>query len=161
MNKLNKIIIIFVIGIIISYICPNLVFATSQSAENFSQTILLAITDEEETHQFEDDGRTGSQATGTNPIDNPDYYKPGSTDDGELDEITSKAGVIFSTISIIGIVISVLTMIVLGIKYMVGTIEERAEYKRVMMPYIVGIILIGGISTIIGIVSNLVSSIGL
>ena len=41
--------------------------------------------------------------------------------------------------------VSVITLVVLGIKYMVGSIEERAEYKKSMIPYLIGAFLIGTI----------------
>ena len=42
----------------------------------------------------------------------------------------------------VGIVLSVVILIVLGIKYMMGGAEEKAEYKKTMMPYIIGAALI-------------------
>ncbi len=38
---------------------------------------------------------------------------------------------ILGTITVIGIVISAITLTVLGIKYMIGSVEEKAEYKKV------------------------------
>ncbi|MCI9063186.1 MAG: TrbC/VirB2 family protein [Clostridia bacterium] len=49
---------------------------------------------------------------------------------------------IISTIRIIGMILSVGVLMILGIKYMVGSAEEKAEYKKTMIPYIVGAILI-------------------
>lgn len=42
----------------------------------------------------------------------------------------------------VGIVLSVVVLIILGIKYMMGSAEEKAEYKKTMIPYIVGAALI-------------------
>ncbi len=42
----------------------------------------------------------------------------------------------------VGIVLSVIVLIVLGIKYMMGSAEEKAEYKKTFIPYIVGAALI-------------------
>ena len=33
-------------------------------------------------------------------------------------------------------------LIVLGIKYMMGSAEERAEYKKTLFPYFIGAVLI-------------------
>ena len=41
-----------------------------------------------------------------------------------------------------GIVLSVVILIILGIKYMMGSAEEKAEYKKSFIPYIVGAALI-------------------
>lgn len=48
----------------------------------------------------------------------------------------------------VGIGIAVIILVVLGIKYMMGSAEEKAEYKKTMIPYVVGAVLIGGAATI-------------
>lgn len=60
----------------------------------------------------------------------------------------------------IGIVLSVIVVIVLGIKYMMGSVEEKAEYKKTMMPYLVGAALIFAASTISMIVMNFIGTAG-
>ena len=42
----------------------------------------------------------------------------------------------------VGIILSVVILIILGIKYMMGSAEEKADYKKSMIPYIVGAALI-------------------
>ena len=49
---------------------------------------------------------------------------------------------VIGVLQVVGIVLSVIVLIVLGIKYMMGSAEEKAEYKKTMMPYIVGAALI-------------------
>ena len=34
--------------------------------------------------------------------------------------------------------------VVLGIKYMVGSVEEKAEYKKMLIPYLAGCVAIYG-----------------
>ena len=48
----------------------------------------------------------------------------------------------------IGIGVAVIILVVVGIKYMMGSAEEKAEYKKTMIPYVVGAVLIGAASTI-------------
>lgn len=57
----------------------------------------------------------------------------------------------------IGVVVSVVILIVLGIKYMMGSAEEKAEYKKTFIPYIVGAVLIFSASMIAGAVVNFIS----
>ena len=45
----------------------------------------------------------------------------------------------------------------LGMKYMVGSVEEKAEYKKTMLPIVVGMILLVCTSTIVSIIYNIVS----
>ena len=41
-----------------------------------------------------------------------------------------------------GVIISVVVLIIIGIKYMMGSAEEKAEYKKTFIPYIVGAALV-------------------
>lgn len=61
---------------------------------------------------------------------------------------------ILGAIQTIGIVISVIVIVVFGIKYMIGSVEERAEYKKTMWPYILGVILLASATTIPNIIYN-------
>lgn len=63
---------------------------------------------------------------------------------------------IVSVISSVGIVVSVLAIAAIGIKYMIGSLEERAEYKKSLMPYLIGAVLVFGASTIAQIVYQFV-----
>lgn len=58
-------------------------------------------------------------------------------------------------LNVIGVVISVLALAAIGIKYMVGSAEEKAEYKKSMIPYLIGVSLLFGITTIITILSSI------
>ena len=42
----------------------------------------------------------------------------------------------------VGVSVSVIVLIIIGIKYMMGSAEEKAEYKKTFMPYIIGAALI-------------------
>ena len=56
--------------------------------------------------------------------------------------LESKAETILGVIQVIGTVVSVVMLIVIGIKYMLGSIEERAEYKQTLKPYLIGAFLL-------------------
>ena len=58
----------------------------------------------------------------------------------------------------VGIVVAVVVLLVIGIKYMIGSAEEKAEYKKTMIPYIVGAILLFAATTIVNVVYNLANS---
>ena len=57
-------------------------------------------------------------------------------------EIQDVGGRIIGILQTVGVVLSVVVLIVLGIKYMMGSAEEKAEYKKTMIPYVVGAALI-------------------
>lgn len=62
---------------------------------------------------------------------------------------------IVKVISTIGVIVSVIMLIVLGIKYMMGSVDEKAEYKKTLLPYTIGAGLVFAASTIAQIVYNL------
>ena len=55
----------------------------------------------------------------------------------------------------IGMAVSVIVLLVLGIKYMIGSAEEKAEYKKTMIPYLVGAVLVFGASAIAQVVYSI------
>ena len=57
-------------------------------------------------------------------------------------EIQNVGEAIVGILRTVGIVLSVVVLIVLGIKYMMGSAEEKSEYKKTMIPYLVGAALI-------------------
>lgn len=59
---------------------------------------------------------------------------------------------IMGVINVVGVVVAVVVLMVIGIKYMMGSAEEKAEYKKTMIPYIVGAVLIFGATTIANVV---------
>ena len=80
-------------------------------------------------------------------------YEP--SDLGEEKTLVDKANVIASAIRNIGIVIAVISFMVIGIKAMVGSAEEKADYKKSMIPYLVGAVVLFGASAIAGVVVSL------
>lgn len=73
--------------------------------------------------------------------------------------IESLGGQIIRIISVIGSVVSIIVLIVLGIKYMMGSAEERAEYKKTLLPYIIGASLVFAASAIAGVIYGFASQI--
>lgn len=65
----------------------------------------------------------------------PGEVKPIETEGTGIEDFGGKLLGILQTV---GIILSVLVITILGIKYMMGSAEEKAEYKKTMIPYIVG-----------------------
>lgn len=53
---------------------------------------------------------------------------------------------VIGVIKVVGIILSVGCLMVLGIKFMMGSAEEKAEYKKTFIPYLIGAILLFGAS---------------
>ena len=74
---------------------------------------------------------------------------------GGIDTVGKKVVGILQTV---GIVLSVVILIILGIKYMMGSAEEKADYKKSMIPYIVGAALIFAASALANVIYSFFSN---
>lgn len=61
---------------------------------------------------------------------------PSSTD------IQTFGGKILGVVQTVGVVVAVIIIVVVGVKYLMGSAEEKAEYKKTMIPYVVGAALV-------------------
>lgn len=67
----------------------------------------------------------------------------GTTDLGTAgDTLKDKAGTILAYIRNIAAIAGVIIISILGVKYIVGSVEQKAEYKKNFMPLIVGILIV-------------------
>lgn len=90
-----------------------------------------------------------------NALPDVNSYEPGN--EAIPTNFTNLIGIIAATIQVIGVVISVVILVMLGIKYMMGSVEEKADYKKSMIPFLIGAIFISATGTIVRIINNLVS----
>ncbi len=82
------------------------------------------------------------------------------TASGVQEDVKNIGNQLVGIITTVGVVVAVIVLLVLGIKYMMGSASEKAEYKKTMIPYLVGAVLIFGASAITKVVVGLASSIG-
>ena len=93
----------------------------------------------------------------SDPLHNPGDYAPGSG--APETELTEMTGQILGIVNTVGIIVSVVVLMVIGIKYMMGSIEEKAEYKKATTAYVIGAILLFGTTTIANILYKIGTSI--
>lgn len=77
----------------------------------------------------------------------------------DLSGVTKLGNQVVTIISTVGAIVAVVVLIVLGIKYMMGSASEKAEYKKTLMPYVIGAALIFAASTLTGILYNFLTQI--
>lgn len=82
---------------------------------------------------------------------NPDDYNPSNYQDLSNDNstITKLISAPASALTTFGIVISVIALMIVGLKYILGSVNEKAEYKKNLWPIILGIFIIALILSII------------
>ena len=90
-----------------------------------------------------------------NPFTNPEYYRPNVVQNDSV-EFNRRAGKIFGIVNAVGVICSVAVLALVGIKYMAGSIEEKAEYKKTMIGYIIGAILLFSGTTFPNVIFNVV-----
>jgi len=81
------------------------------------------------------------------------------TQSGAQGNVVNIGNQIIGVITTVGVVVAVIVLLVLGIKYMMGSAQEKAEYKKTMIPYLIGAVLIFGASAITKVVVALGASI--
>lgn len=77
----------------------------------------------------------GVQATGLGEIND----NPNTTPNGEFIPI---GNIIVGVVKAIGTALALLMLTIMGVKYIMGSVEEKATYKQTMIPYLIGAILI-------------------
>lgn len=88
---------------------------------------------------------TGTQKTPFDVSKNPNSWRP-TVSTSTIFE--TKVNIILGVVQIIGIIVSVASISIIGIKFMLGSVEEKAQYKQTLLPWLIGAIMIFAITTI-------------
>lgn len=88
-------------------------------------------------------------------------YDPGniSGDTNGASQIAGLGADVIGIIQVVASMASVAVLIVLGIKYMMGSTEEKAEYKKTLIPYVIGAVFVFAASNIAGYIFDWASTI--
>ena len=97
---------------------------------------------------------TSEVKVATGVID-PGDFKPNELTDDDTEIVTSKAATIVDIIRIIGIIVTVVTLMLIGIKYMTGSLEEKADYKKSMIPYLIGVGVFFALSQLLAVIMKI------
>lgn len=90
------------------------------------------------------------------PTENYDFYDLKlSKSKLTSSQIGGIVGPILGYIRNIGIVVSVIALMIIGVKFMLGSAEEKANYKETLIPYLIGIIILLAGSIIPSVIYNI------
>lgn len=84
----------------------------------------------------------------------PDKYKPDEITTDDAVEVVEKVGKVLGAIRNITVVVSVIILMLIGFKYMIGSVEEKANYKATLLPYVIGIVFAVSGTTIVDFIYN-------
>ena len=102
--------------------------------------------------------RAGEISTGNNSNPyylNTDNYEPNELKTSDVGGLGVYGEKIAGFIRIIGTIISVGTLMIIGIRFMLGSAEEKAEYKDRMYPYIIGAVILFAASNLVDVIYGL------
>ena len=86
----------------------------------------------------------------------PDDFEPTNPSRSDVSDIIDMSNVIIGTIQTIGVVVTFISLMILGIKYMTGSVEERADYKKTMIPYLIGALMFFAITQLVALIAKIV-----
>lgn len=89
-------------------------------------------------------------------IDPKDYKPQSTTTAHNVSKLGEVGNTIVGVLQVIGTVLSVAILGVIGIKYMVASADEKAEYKNTLRPYLIGAIMLFGITNLLTLVIKIV-----
>ena len=75
----------------------------------------------------------------------------------KVDGIQTVGNKVATVIRNFAIVIGVIMLMVIGVKYMLGSAEEKADYKKSLMPLVIGIFIVMFAATIVSFVLSAIS----
>lgn len=93
---------------------------------------------------------TGTSSAATT-IDNLENKKGGNIPQ----DVTDVGGTIINWIWGISIVVAVIVLMIIGLKFIIGSTEEKAKYKESLIPLVVGILILVFATTIIKILYSI------
>ena len=70
---------------------------------------------------------------------------------------SSITGRIVGTLQVAGTVISVISLIIIGIRYMVSSVEEKAQLKGILMYWVIGAILVFTTSNLLSVIYDIIT----
>ena len=75
----------------------------------------------------------------------------------KTDQVKGITKSIINVVASVGSGVAIIALIVLGMKYMMGSAEEKAEYKKTLLPYFLGAIMVFGASALTGIIYSMIN----
>ena len=84
----------------------------------------------------------------------PDDYNPSAVTTDDAVDLVEKVKIILGAVRNISVVVSVIALMVIGLKYMFGSVEEKANYKATLVPYVIGCVLAVSGTTLVSFIYN-------
>ena len=90
-------------------------------------------------------------ATSSYATDIIDQISPPKIDDGLAGNIKGVIGVI----QLVGVLVAVVASIYLGIRYVISSTDEKADIKKKLIPFVVGVVMFYGATGILQLIADI------
>lgn len=86
----------------------------------------------------------------------PNFYDPSDSELSNSDKqiIRRKTGTILGWLRNISVIVSVIAIMVVGLNYILGSVDEKAKYKETLIPIIIGSIVAVSGTTLVSFIYN-------
>lgn len=82
----------------------------------------------------------------------------GQVKNSDTTQFQTKIGNFLGIFQMAGSIIAVIALTCMGVAYMMGSIEEKAKYKKTLFPYFIGAIMVFGLSNLLNVVYLVVTN---
>lgn len=101
----------------------------------------------------------GATKTYADELD-PNTYEPSQSEEIDEEFVKKYGGTARNVLFQIGVIVSVIALMYVGIKYItVGSLAQKADYKKDMIPMVLGMAIIAMLSFILSIIASIAASI--
>lgn len=129
------------------------------AVENVYETVEVAATYEEDKIIITTNNSSGKGGNGLSDMtqdDALDKYKSNGVTGS--DELSRRSNMLVTALQAIGTVVAVIMLSIIAIKYMISSVEERADYKQTMIPYVIGAGTLLIVSNLLGLIYSIIQN---
>lgn len=88
----------------------------------------------------------------------PEDYKANELKKEDIGPFEALAGRIAGLVQIVGTIVSVGVLMLIGIRYVISSAEEKAEYKERLLPYFIGAVILFASANLVNIIYTMFKS---
>ena len=129
------------------------------AVENVYETVEVAATYEEDKIIITTNNSSGKGGNGLSDMTQDealDKYKSNGVTGS--DELNRRSNMLVTALQAIGTVVAVIMLSIIAIKYMISSVEERADYKQTMIPYVIGAGTLLIVSNLLGLIYSIIQN---
>lgn len=90
-------------------------------------------------------------------LDDPGFYNPDLMEKEDGERVGVIIGDILANVKVVGVCIAIVMLTIIGLKYIICSADEKANYKENMIPYVVGCFLLASATIIPSLIFDLVN----